>query len=162
MSNSKIIVGTTVLALGNACRYLLQLVLVPVLARILGPSSYGSVALATPFFFFLMLFSDLGLGASLVRAPKLTRNLESSVFWIVMAIALVLASLLVVTAQPLAWLLQQPALAGILLGFAPLFLLSSATIVPSARLQRAGRFKAVALADLLSTVGAAAVAIVTA
>lgn len=162
VSNRKVFIGTTVLAVGNACRYVLQLVLVPVLARILGPSSYGGIALATPFFFFLMLFSDLGLGASLVRAPELTRTLESSVFWIVMGLALALACLLAVAAHPIADLLGQPALGGILLALAPLFLLSSATIVPSARLQRAARFKAVACADILSTVGGAAVALATA
>ena len=138
------------MAAGNAVRFLLQLLAIPIVARLLGPSSYGLVALASPFFYFLLLFGDLGLGATLVRAQALSRRQESSVFWAIFTIASGLAALLVAWAYPLGRLLGQPEISPLLVGFAPLFLIAAAGVVPSARLQRSGRFKTVALIDTVA------------
>ncbi len=144
---------------GNALRLMTQVLVLPVIARILGPSSYGLVALASPFFFFLLLFGDLGLGATLVRAPSVSRAQESSVFWVTLTIASTLAAVLVLTAGLAGRLVGEPAISPLIIGFAPIFLIAAAALVPSARLQREGRFVTVALADTISTLAGVSAAI---
>ncbi|MGO9171822.1 MAG: oligosaccharide flippase family protein [Rhodomicrobium sp.] len=160
MSQRNMILGTAAMAAGNAVRFLLQLLAIPIVARFLGPSSYGLVALASPFFYFLLLFGDLGLGATLVRAQTLSRRQESSVFWAIFTIASGLAALLVAAAYPLGRSLGQPEISPLLLGFAPIFLVAAAGVVPSARLQRGGRFRTVALIDTLAACAGVCVAII--
>lgn len=141
------------MAAATATRIALQLVALPLVARIIGPDAYGIVALATPLVLFLLVFDDLGLGASLVRIENPSRDLESSVFWAANAVGLCLALLMLALARPLGGLLGQPDLPPILFGLCPMFLLSSLAIVPLSRIQREGRFKTAALGDLVSGVG---------
>ncbi|MGO9459673.1 MAG: oligosaccharide flippase family protein [Rhodomicrobium sp.] len=159
MSQRNMILGTAAMAAGNAVRFILQLLAIPIVAHLLGPKSYGLVALASPFFYFLLLFGDLGLGATLVRAQALSSRQESSVFWAIFTIASGLAALVVAGAHPLGRLLGQAEISPILMGFAPIFLVAAAGVVPSARLQRGGRFKTVALIDTLAASSGVCVAI---
>ncbi|MFY9641725.1 MAG: lipopolysaccharide biosynthesis protein [Rhodomicrobium sp.] len=159
MSQRNMILGTAAMAAGNAVRFLLQLLAIPLVARFLGPGSYGVVALASPFFYFLLLFGDLGLGATLVRAQDPSQRQESSVFWTILSIASTLAIVLAAGAHSLGRILGQPEISPILLGFAPIFLVAAIGVVPSARLQRSGRFKTVALIDTLSASAGVCVAI---
>lgn len=54
------------------------LVVTPIVARILGPESFGLAAMAmTPFAFFL-LFGDIGLSAALVRSHNPSKMLWST------------------------------------------------------------------------------------
>ena len=57
-------------------RVALQFLVFPIIAKLLGPEAYGTVALAAPFVFFLLLFGDLGLAPALVRAKEVTREFE--------------------------------------------------------------------------------------
>jgi PST family polysaccharide transporter len=162
MSDRNMILGTAAMAAGNAVRLLLQLLAIPVVARFLGPSAYGVVALASPFFFFLLLFGDFGLGPALVREPSLSRVKESSAFWTILAIGSCLALVLTAIAYPVGALLAQPEITPILVGFAPIFILAAVGVVPSARLQRGGRFRTVALIETVAACGGICAAIVAA
>src|SRR5947209_5757989 len=53
-----------------------------VLARLIDPSAYGLVAIVWTFTGFAFLFSDLGLGASLVQASRITDRDASTAFYI--------------------------------------------------------------------------------
>ena len=54
----------------NALRVALQFLVFPIIAKLLGPEAYGTVALAAPFVFFLLLFGDLGLARRLSARRK--------------------------------------------------------------------------------------------
>ncbi len=136
----------------NALRLVLQFLVFPIIAKLLGPEAYGTVALAAPFVFFLVLFSDLGLAPALVRAEEVTREFESTVFWIAMAAGITLAVLLYAAAYPLGSLLARPEISPILVGFCPLFLLVTGAVVPSAILQRSRRFKSAAAIDVATAI----------
>jgi O-antigen/teichoic acid export membrane protein len=159
MTQRKALIGTMAMVGANALRLIAQLLVLPVVARLLGPQVYGVVALASPFVFFLLILSDLGLGPALIRAKDLTRQLESTVFWTAVAAGLVLAVFLAAIAYPLGAILGRPEISPILLGFCPLFLLVTAAIAPSAKLQRSGRFKTVAAIDIASAFAGMAAAV---
>jgi len=66
----------------NAAKFGLQLAVLPILARILDPSSFGLVALAMPFVLAASVICDFGLGSAIVRERETSRELESTIFWL--------------------------------------------------------------------------------
>jgi hypothetical protein len=61
---------------------------------------------------------------------------------------LALAGLLAGLAHPIGQLFGRPEVVPFLLGYTPLFLLVTAAVVPTARLQREGKFKGMAAIDI--------------
>ena len=59
----------------NAAKFGLQLAVLPILARILDPSSFGLVALAMPFVLAASVICDFGLGSAIVRERETSREL---------------------------------------------------------------------------------------
>lgn len=159
MTQRKAIIGTMAMAGANALRVALQFLVFPIIAKLLGPEAYGTVALAAPFVFFLLLFGDLGLAPALVRAKEVTREFELTVFWIAIAAGVTLAAILAAAAYPIGYIVGHPQISPILLGFCPLFLLSTAAVVPSAKLQRTGRYKTAAAIDIATSLAGMAAAI---
>ncbi len=53
--------------LANVTRILIQVIMLPVMARLLEPSDMGLYALALPLISFVLLLSDAGLGDSLAK-----------------------------------------------------------------------------------------------
>jgi len=159
MSARALVAGTASIAGANAFRLALQFLLLPILARLLGPEAYGLVALAMPVVFFTMLIGDAGLGASLVKAVNPSATLESTVFWTALAVGAVLTLLLFLGAPLIAAAVSEPALTPILQALSPVLLLSSLTTVPASRLQRHARFHGFAVGDVASTLCGLAVAL---
>ncbi|WP_158266839.1 lipopolysaccharide biosynthesis protein [Alsobacter soli] len=147
------------LAGSNGFRIGAQLVLLPVLARLLGPEPYGLVALAMPFVLVTNLVADAGLGGALVREKELDATTESTIFWLTLALSLALAGGLALLSAPFAWLASEPQLAPLIVALAPVVVMSALVTVPNARLHSAGRFTAFAAGDVGSTAAGALVAV---
>jgi len=150
MTKRKAVIGTVIMAAANALRLAAQLLILPIVARLLGPEAYGVIAFATPFVFFFLIMGDLGLAPALVRAKEATRDLESTIFWTAVTSGLTLAALVAALAHPIGYLFGRPEVIPFLLGLTPLFLLVTAAVVPTARLQREGKFKSMAAIDITS------------
>ena len=159
MSNRKAVIGTVVMAGANALRLTAQLLILPIVARALGPQAYGVIAFASPFVFFLVMLGDLGLAPSLVRAKEVTREHESTVFWIAVTSGLTLAAILAGLAHPIGYLFRRPEVIPYLLGFTPLLLLVPAAVVPTAKLQREGKFRSMAAIDITSAFAGMGIAV---
>src|SRR3569833_180855 len=82
MSERRAFFGALALSGAQLVKLGWQFAVLPVLARILGPSAYGLVALAMPFILLANMVSDAGLGNALVRTHNPSRELESTVFWL--------------------------------------------------------------------------------
>ena len=132
---------------------------IPILARLLGPSEFGLVAIASTFVLFTMAISDAGLGQTLVRVPAKDRAVWSSAFWLITAIGLGLSLLLAACAWPTAWLMNEPRLLPILLALAPLPLIEACAAVATAELLQREQFRHLAFAELLGSVGGTVAAI---
>lgn len=102
-----------------------QLVVSVVLARLLTPVEFGTVALLYFFNGIALVFIEGGLSSALIQRVSTTRVEESSVFWLNMAIGTVCAGALAACAPALAVWFGQPVLV-------PLTLIAAATIVVSA------------------------------
>lgn len=92
----------------------LQLVQTMVLARLLMPADFGLMAMASIAITITALFADFGLSSALMHFPRPERNVLSTLYWLSMALACLLALLSSLLAWPAAHLLKQPALGPIL------------------------------------------------
>jgi O-antigen/teichoic acid export membrane protein len=143
-------IGTLALSGSNIVRLGVQLAMLPLLARLIGPADYGLIALAVPFVLFCNMLADGGLGAALARRSEVSADLESTVFWLAAAIGGGLAALSCLAAWPLAMLMGEPALPSLIIALSPILIMSGFTAAANARVIREARFGVFASGDLIS------------
>jgi PST family polysaccharide transporter len=162
MSERRAFFGVLAMAGAQAARYGLQFAVLPVLARLLGPSAYGLVGLAMPFILLANMVADMGLGNALVRTPNPSTTLESTVFWLCEGACAALIALVCLLAWPASQLFSAPGLPPILAALSPILLLGGALSVPNARIMRARRFAVFAAGDTVAGLVAAGGAVAAA
>jgi O-antigen/teichoic acid export membrane protein len=134
-----------------------QLVFAVVVARLIGPESYGAIGAATVLVTLAALLMDQGLSAALVQRDELPEHAPGAAATINLLTAALLAVVVVACAAPLAAFFHTPALAGMLWWLGPGLLLKAAAIAPRAMLMRRVALTAVAKSEVAaSLVGAAA------
>ena len=154
--------GALALSGSSALRLSLQLALLPILARLIGPAEYGLVALAAPFVLFAGVLSDGGMSYALGRRREVSRETESTAFWLAAGIGLTLTLLCCGAAWPMGAILRQPRLPMLIVALSPILLMNGLTAASNGRIIRDGRFASFAIGDLMSTGAGAAVALTAA
>ncbi|MGO9171798.1 MAG: oligosaccharide flippase family protein [Rhodomicrobium sp.] len=150
MTPGKLFLGTIAIASASALRLAAQVLVMPIVARLIGPNNYGLAVLAGTVLALVIRFGDIGFAATIVRARSSSRDLDSTVFWIAIAITSALAALLAMAAYPLGRLLGHPEVSPLLLCISPLPIVIGVAMVPAALLQRDGKFKAAAACEIIS------------
>ncbi len=145
-----------------AMRISLQLVSVVILARLLGPSQYGLVAMVVAVVGVADTVRDFGLSSAAIQAPELSTAQRSNLFWVNTGIGLALATVIFALASPIAAFYHEPRLVGITRVLATMFLLDGMMTQYRASLLRAMRFRVIAFADALAPMVALVGAIVLA
>ena len=107
-----------------------------VVIRLLSPSDYGLLAMATVFVSFLVLMSEAGFGAALVQAPELDNLKLRSIFGAVILIHSALFVLLVAAAPAIARFFEEDHLVSIIRVLAVQLLITMFAVIPSALLTR--------------------------
>ena len=143
-------------------RILLQLLSVVILARLLSPHDYGLLAIALVVVGVGEIFRDFGLTSASVQAPTLTDGQRDNLFWINSALGTGLAAIAFVAAWPVSLLTGQGELLGILQVLALVFVVNGIATQYRAQLMRALRFRALAVADIVSAALALGGAVVAA
>jgi O-antigen/teichoic acid export membrane protein len=143
----------------NAIKLILQLLLFPIMARLLGPDEFGLYALALPTVALIALLADGGLGATLAREDESSELVWSSAFWALVFLGITLALGSAGFGLVLGYLAKQPRLYGIigLLSLSLVFMTLS--VVPAARLARRKHLGVGAACDLTANLIGAAVAV---
>lgn len=129
------------------------------LARLLGPSEFGLVAMATVFITVAQTLIQQGLVSAIVQRDRLTPEHLDGAFVVLVLAGLVIGGL-TAAASPL-WALanRAPELTAICVALSPLVLLQGLSIVPEAVLRRELRFRAVAIRTLLASLLSGAVGV---
>lgn len=107
-----------------------------VLARLLAPQQFGVYAVALTVQGILITVTDLGLSADLVRAHEPLRR-EPTVALLSLMSGIVLASVMIATARPVAQALGGAQAAPVIMVLAFTIVVAGAGVVPFARMQRA-------------------------
>ena len=130
-----------------------------VLARILEPTVYGTVALVTVFTTIMQVFVDSGLGSALIQKKDADELDFSSVFYFNMAVCLALYGLMYLAAPLIAAFYEQPSLTAIVRVASLTLIISGVKNVQQAYVSRNMLFKRFFFSTLGGTVGAAFVGI---
>lgn len=143
--------------IGVGGRQGLRLLLGVVLARLLGPENFGLVGQAMIVVGFLSLFVEGGLASAIVQRKHLTDADVGTAIALNLAVGGALALATAASAPLIASFFGSPELVGIVRILSLTFLVQAITIVPLALLNRAFRFRALAIAEVgTALVGGAA------
>jgi O-antigen/teichoic acid export membrane protein len=153
--------GVNVLAGGvaNFLKIGVQLVMLPLMAHLLGPSEFGLYALALPTISFFMILADGGLAASLARERTDRPIVWSTAFWLMLMVGFALAAVVVGWGFILGALSNEPRVTSLMAILSVSVVMIGVSALPAARLTREGRLVVFAVADISSTIFAACIAI---
>jgi PST family polysaccharide transporter len=158
-SSRRLALGAIASGVVNIVKVGLQLLLLPVMARLLGPGEFGIYALALPTVSLVALLADGGLGATLAREPESASLIWSSVFWFLLLAGIALALGASLFGVVMGHIVAQPRIAPMIgiLSISIVFLVLG--VPPSARLARRKDLGTIAAADLVANLAGAALAI---
>ena len=133
-----------------------------VLARLLTPSDYGLVAMVLPMTGLIALFKDLGFSAATIQKDDITPAQVSLVFWINVAVAILLAGCCVALSPLVGRFYGDPRTTWIMMALAGTFVLGGLATQHQALLTRQMKFGALAAIDLATTLARAVIGIAAA
>jgi len=140
--------GGMVTMLSYGTSFVLRTASTIVLARLLTPQDYGLVAMVTAITGFVTLFKDMGLSMATIQKAEINHSQVSTLFWINVAVSLVLALILAAGAPIISWFYSEAKLTGITLILAGTFIFSGLTVQHQALLRRQMRFSALAAIEI--------------
>lgn len=141
---------------------LIGLVSIAVLSRLLSPSDFGILAMATTFIALGEVFRDSGLTSAAIQAKSLSRGQRDNLWWINTGLGLAVGIAFALASPALAWFFQEPLVLWVSLALATTFIMSGATTQHRASLARDMRFTATSIADVAAAAIALIVAVVAA
>jgi O-antigen/teichoic acid export membrane protein len=133
-------------------RFVVTIVSTMVLARLLSPEDFGIVAMVSTLTGFIMVFKDLGLSMATVQRSEINHSQVSALFWVNIAISLILTIVTLVSAPMVAWFYDEPKLKVVTIILSSAFIFSGLTAQHQALLRRQMRMQALAFIDILSVV----------
>jgi len=102
--------GAVWISISNAARQLIFLVLSTILYRLLPPSAFGTIAMATVLIAAMGLLQNMGIGSALIQRRSQVERAASTAFFIYPVIGLALALIGWVAAVPMAVFFDDPVL----------------------------------------------------
>jgi O-antigen/teichoic acid export membrane protein len=154
--------GGAATVLGQGFGMVLQVGTLMILAHILSPTDYGLQSMVITLTAFISLVKDAGLNAAAVQHEGLTQELLSTLFWINVALGLLLTALTAAAAPFLAAFYREPRLLWLTVASASTFFFNSLSVQHTTLLNRAMRFGTYAKISLIAAVIGSAIAIVMA
>ena len=134
----------------QAIKFVLQLGSTAVLARLLTPADFGLIAMVAVFTGFVGLFKDLGLSMATVQREHITHAQVSTLFWINVALSILLAGIGCALAPVVAWFYGEPRLLWVTVAISCTFIFGGLAAQHTALLRRQMRFGGLAVRDITS------------
>lgn len=152
MSLRQMTIGSLAMSSVSVFRILLQISILPVLARFLSPSDYGIVAMAMPFIIFAMVFSDAGISSSLIKNKTSDDTEWSTSFWLTVVLGFILIFVIGIIGYVASVFLSEPLLFPVICALSLTVLFQSISAVPGARLQQNHKFLTVAIIEIVAMI----------
>lgn len=139
---------------------LIQLVSIPILSRLLGPTEFGLIAMSMVFTGFASMFIDAGLSTATLQRKEINHGQVSNLFWISSGLGLVAMVVMMSVSPFVAGFYQRAELVGITIALSIPFLLSGLGLQPIALLRRSMQYNTLSRIEVVSSLGGALTAIV--
>ena len=159
---SSFLAGVGWTGLSQYINYILQLLVVTILARLLGPPAFGIIAMVLVYTGFASIFVTGGFGTALIQDREADDAAFSTLFWFSCALGLALLAITVVIADGIERIFSTEDLAVVIRWISPVLLFSAAGSIPAARLRRLLRFRTLAASSVLSAAIAGVTAVIAA
>ncbi|WP_138497542.1 lipopolysaccharide biosynthesis protein [Nostoc sp. PA-18-2419] len=139
-------------ALDSWGRQVIALGIFFILARLLGPETFGLVALSTIFLNFLQIFLDQGLSQAIVQRQEIEKEHLDTAFWTNLGVSGLAAILSIACAGLIGDLFKEPQITPIIRYLSLGFLISGFSSVQEAIFQRKLAFKSLAIRSLVAVI----------
>src|SRR5689334_14512320 len=110
--------GGAVTLTAQVCKFVLSTLSAIILARLLTPQDYGLIGMVAIIVGFLGMFQYLGLSTATVKWSDLNHQQVSTLFWMNIALSVVIMLLIIATTPLAVWFYKEPRLVGIMLSYA--------------------------------------------
>lgn len=154
--------GTGWSTVATVGKQLLTLASVTTVARILGPQAYGIMGMAVIVTGLISNFRDLGTASAIVQKREVSTRLLSSLFWVNVAVGLLLSGAVWGAAPFTAQFFHNADVAPVLEALSVSMFIASGGVVHNAILMRTMAFRAIAVTDVAAALGAYLIALGTA
>lgn len=145
--------------LSNGATTLIGLTGFVVLVRILGPTNYGLIGMASAAIAIPASLAGDTLSQSLIQQAKLDKAAQTATFLLELSIALILSGILIYFSGSIAQGFDEPIVATLIVALCPILVLRAAASVPAAQLRRNLQYKAIAIISATSVIFATITAV---
>jgi PST family polysaccharide transporter len=139
-----------------------QLVVTMVLARLLTPEEFGTVAIVSVFTSFFSILADVGISTAIIQYKELTKKDCDALFLFCILLGIVLAGLFCLVSLPVSVIYADSQLVSLCCLASLSVMFNSANMAPNGVLLREHRFAAMSLRLVVASVASGALAIVLA
>lgn len=143
--------GATWLALFKIISQAFSWVITIMIARLLLPSDYGLMAMATIITGYAAYLSELGIGSAIIQKEKVDQNELSAIFWFTMLFSILLSVVCFIGAYFMAYIFNEPRIIPLTQAISVIFILEGLQIVPLNLLKKELGFKKVGLIEMIGT-----------
>lgn len=154
--------GGAVTLLAQGAKLALQTASIVLLARLLTPAEFGLVAMVVAVTRLVLMLKDLGLSMATVQQAEINHAQVSTLFWINVAVSVLLSAAVAGLAPAIAWFYDEPRLLFITFVLSISFLFSGLTAQHQALLRRQMRYRQLGLIDVSASAFSVLVGISTA
>jgi PST family polysaccharide transporter len=152
--------GSVITIGGQAARFAVQAASLVVLSRLLSVSDYGIVAMVTSIVGIATILGDFGLSMAAIQARHITNSQRSALLLLNTSLGACLTVIVFALAVPIADFYNRPEVVGVVRALSFTFLIDCAATQFKAELGRRFAFKQLAIVDVVSNLGAFALAVV--
>ncbi|MDW3133494.1 lipopolysaccharide biosynthesis protein [Vibrio sp. 1288] len=146
----KVTTGLKWSAIERLTTQLVQLLVMLILARLLGPSAFGLIGMLAVFIAISQVFVDSGMSSALIRKLDRTEHDFATAFYFNIAVSLLCYALLYACAPMIATFYEQPELNSLMRWIGFVVIINAFTVIPKAKLTIEMDFKTQAKASVLS------------
>lgn len=129
-----------------------QIIITSILARLLTPSDFGIVAIATVLIQFFNTLSEAGIGPAIIQKKQLDKREIESIFTVTILLGILLMVAFFSTSHLIASYYENKELVGVCQWLSLLILFSSLDIVPNSLLLKQKRFKLISFRTLITQI----------
>lgn len=140
--------GGTVTLVTQAISTCITVASTVILARLLTPQDFGTVAMVLALTGFVSLFRDLGLSGATIQSRSISHDQASTLFWINVGLGVLVMVMIMASAPIVVWFYQKPQLKLVTIGLSFGSFFDSLGTQHAALLNRQMRFKALAYVRL--------------
>jgi O-antigen/teichoic acid export membrane protein len=154
--------GATAKVGSQGANFVIRVGSLVILARLLDPTDFGLLAMVTVVTGVFNLFRDAGLSLATVQRERISEAQLSTLFWVNIAVGLLLSAGTIAAAPFLVMFYHEPRLQAVALALSLGFVLNAAGVQHSALLQRQMRFGTIAAIETTGQILSSALGIVLA